>query len=61
MDEFILIASNLKQSHTQTLMHMDAPFIVWGIPVPPFTYCSVTGDNLAGGILATELSLSTAI
>jgi DNA-binding LacI/PurR family transcriptional regulator len=37
---------------------MDAPFIVWGIPVPPFTYCSVTGDNIAGGILATEHLMS---
>ena len=49
VDGFILIASNLKQSHIQTLVQMDAPFIVWGIPVPPFTYCSVTGDNIAGG------------
>jgi DNA-binding LacI/PurR family transcriptional regulator len=54
VDGFILIASNLKQSHIQTLVQMGAPFIVWGIPVPPFTYCSVTGDNNAGGILATE-------
>jgi DNA-binding LacI/PurR family transcriptional regulator len=54
VDGFILIASNLKQSHIQTLIQMRAPFIVWGIPVPPFNYCSVTGDNIVGGILATE-------
>src|SRR5262245_51518191 len=58
VDGFILIASNLKQSHIHTLVQMGAPFIVWGIPVPPFNYCSVTGDNIAGGILATEHLMS---
>jgi DNA-binding LacI/PurR family transcriptional regulator len=54
VDGFILIASNLKPPHIQKLVQMGAPFIVWGIPVPPFNYCSVTGDNIAGGKLATE-------
>jgi DNA-binding LacI/PurR family transcriptional regulator len=54
VDGFILMASNLKRSHIQTLVQLGAPFIVWGIPVPPFNYCSVTGDNIGGGRLATE-------
>lgn len=54
VDGFILIASNLKPSRIRTLVEMDAPFIVWGIPVPKFSYCSVTGDNITGGMLATQ-------
>lgn len=54
VDGFILIGSNLKQSQVKALTKMKAPFIVWGMPMPRFSYCSVTGDNMAGGMLATE-------
>ncbi len=54
VDGFILIASNLKPSHLKTLVEIGAPFIVWGMPLPPFNYCSVTGDNITGGLLATQ-------
>ena len=59
VDGFILMTSNRKQSHIKTLVEMGAPFIVWGIPVPKYNYCSVTGDNITGGRLATEHLIHT--
>jgi DNA-binding LacI/PurR family transcriptional regulator len=59
VDGFILLASNLKPSHIQTLVEKEAPFIVWGAPVAPFDYCTVTGDNSAGGRQATEHLIRT--
>lgn len=54
VDGFILMTSSRKRWHIKTLVEMDAPFIVWGVPVKNHQYCSVTGDNVAGGRLATE-------
>jgi DNA-binding LacI/PurR family transcriptional regulator len=55
VDGFIIImASNRRQSDIKTLIEMGAPFIAWGIPVPKFNYCSVIGDNITGGMLATQ-------
>ncbi len=54
VDGFILMTSSRKQSHIKALVEMGAPFIVWGVPLPGYSYCSVTGDNFAGGKLATE-------
>ena len=54
VDGFILMTSTRKQYHIQALLEMDAPFIVWGVPPSDAHYCSVTGDNLDGGRLATE-------
>ena len=54
VDGFILMTSSRKQAHIKALVDMGAPFIVWGIPLPNLSYCSVTGDNLAGGKLAAE-------
>lgn len=54
VDGFILIASHLPPSCLTALVEQQIPFIVWGMPLPSLTYCSVTGDNLAGGRLATE-------
>jgi DNA-binding LacI/PurR family transcriptional regulator len=54
VDGFILMTSSRKQVHIKALVEMGAPFIVWGIPLPNSSYCSVTGDNLAGGKLAAE-------
>jgi DNA-binding LacI/PurR family transcriptional regulator len=53
-DGFILLTAARKQSHIKTLVEMDAPFIVWGVPTIQNKYCSVTGDNLTGGRLAAE-------
>src|SRR5829696_1850775 len=49
----------LDDSHSQaesckSPLETGAPFIVWGIPQPKQKYCSVTGDNMSGGRLATE-------
>jgi DNA-binding LacI/PurR family transcriptional regulator len=54
VDGFILMTSTRKQNHIQAMLEMEAPFIVWGIPTPSQSYCSVNGDNFTGGRLATE-------
>ena len=54
VDGFILMTSTRKQFHINALLEMDAPFIVWGAPPTDAAYCSVTGDNLNGGKIATE-------
>jgi DNA-binding LacI/PurR family transcriptional regulator len=54
VDGFILMTSTRKQYHIHALQEMDAPFIVWGVPPSDAHYCSVTGDNLRGGRIATE-------
>ncbi len=54
VDGFIIMTSNRRQSQVETLVEIGAPFIGWGIPIPDFTYCSVTGDNVTGGRLATQ-------
>ena len=54
VDGFILMTSTRKQFHIHALLEMGAPFIVWGVSQPGQDYCSVTGDNLTGGTIATE-------
>ncbi|MFT3895344.1 MAG: LacI family DNA-binding transcriptional regulator [Anaerolineales bacterium] len=54
VDGFILMTATRKQYHVKALLEVGAPFIVWGIPQPNQKYCSVTGDNITGGKLATE-------
>jgi len=54
VDGFILLTSHHKPSLIKTLVEADIPFIGWGVPVPESNYCSVTGDNLTGGRLATQ-------
>ncbi len=55
VDGFIIITTlNRRQPHIKTLVEMGAPFIAWGFPVPTFNYCSVIGDNITGGMLATQ-------
>jgi len=54
VDGFIIMASNRRQEHLKSLIELEAPFIAWGVPVPKFNYCSVTGDNITGGMLATQ-------
>jgi DNA-binding LacI/PurR family transcriptional regulator len=45
VDGFILMTASRKQTHIKALVEMGAPFIVWGVPLPKTSYCSVTGDN----------------
>ncbi len=58
-DGFILMTSSRKQMHIKTLAEMNAPFIVWGAPNPKYNHCSVNGDNITGGRLATERLIRT--
>jgi DNA-binding LacI/PurR family transcriptional regulator len=53
-DGFILMTSTHKTDHIKALLNMNAPFIVWGVPQPGYSYCSVTGDNFTGGQLGTR-------
>lgn len=54
VDGFILLTSHTSQAVIEKLIEVGAPFITWGIPMPKFEYCSVTGDNITGGTLATR-------
>ena len=54
VDGFILMTSRRKQLHVKALVEMNAPFIVWGFPLAKYNCCSVSGDDLTGGKLATE-------
>lgn len=59
VDGFVIMISNRRQWHMKILLEMGAPFIAWGVPVPTFNYCSVTGDNITGGMLATRHLIDT--
>jgi DNA-binding LacI/PurR family transcriptional regulator len=54
VDGFILMTSTRKNMHIKALLETKSPFIVWGVPLPGYSYPSVTGDNYAGGKLAGE-------
>jgi DNA-binding LacI/PurR family transcriptional regulator len=52
-DGFILLTATCTQHHLNKLLELHAPFILWGAP-PGNGYCTVIGDNVTGGRLATE-------
>jgi DNA-binding LacI/PurR family transcriptional regulator len=52
-DGFILLTATCTQHHLNRLVELKAPFILWGAP-PGGGYCTVIGDNVTGGRLATE-------
>jgi len=54
VDGFILMTSIRKQWHVKNMIEIDAPFIAWGVPNPKYLYCTVSGDDLTGGRLATD-------
>lgn len=54
VDGFIVLASQTNQAIVEKMLELGAPFITWGVPLPNLNYCSVTGDNIAGGVLATQ-------
>jgi len=58
VDGFILMTATRKKYHIKALVEMKAPFIVWGIPHEKYRYCTVTGDNVSGGQLATKHLIS---
>ncbi|MCB8944763.1 MAG: LacI family DNA-binding transcriptional regulator [Ardenticatenaceae bacterium] len=54
VDGFILMGSRTRPSLLKKLIEQKAPFIAWGVPLPNFRYCTVSGDNITGGTLATH-------
>lgn len=56
VDGFILMTSTKKRNHIDLLLKKGAPFVAWG--PSPGGYCTVCGDDRAGGKLATERLLS---
>jgi DNA-binding LacI/PurR family transcriptional regulator len=56
VDGFILMTSTKKRDHVEMLIRKGAPFVAWGPAMG--SYCTVCGDDLNGGKLATERLLS---
>lgn len=54
VDGFILMTSARKTQHTRHLSEIGAPFVTWGMQLPGLKYCTVMGNNVEGGRLATE-------
>ena len=54
VDGFIVMSSQANQAIIEKLIELNAPFITWGVPMSGFNYCSVTGENITGGMLATQ-------
>ena len=54
VDGFILKSIHPNSKHIQKLIELDAPFISWGVPLPNYSYPTVTGDDITGGKLATR-------
>ena len=59
VDGFIVMGSNCNEDLIQILVNKNAPFIAWGAHVPGYQYCSVTGDSVQGGELATQHLIKT--
>lgn len=59
VDGFILMKYGKKNTSIKLLADINAPFITWGVPEPDQNWCSVMGDNITGGILATEHLIRT--
>ncbi len=53
VDGFIATAATCKPGVLRKLAEAGAPLIVWGASHEAATHCSVLGDNLTGGRLAT--------
>jgi DNA-binding LacI/PurR family transcriptional regulator len=54
VDGFILLNCSQKAKYIRILVDIQSPFIVWGVPLPQHSYCSVSGDDLTGGRLAVQ-------
>jgi DNA-binding LacI/PurR family transcriptional regulator len=53
-DGFVILSASCSPEQLDALVEADAPFVIWGAASPDHAYCSVTGDSLTGGRLATE-------
>ena len=58
VDGFILLSGMCSRSQLRTLKDTHAPFIIWGVAPGAHGFCTVSGDSVAGGKLATEHLLS---
>lgn len=56
VDGFILMTSTKKRTHVDLLLKKGAPFVAWG--QGQGGYCTVCGDDLRGGKIATERLIS---
>lgn len=55
VDGFIVLAAMCTRRHLDSLVAASAPFVIWGSPPGGGGgYCSVTGDSITGGRIATE-------
>jgi DNA-binding LacI/PurR family transcriptional regulator len=53
-DGFIMLHAHCTRQQLKAVIDARAPFVVWGAPAPGNAYCSVVGDSVTGGRLATE-------
>lgn len=54
VDGFILLDALCTPQQLKALVESKSPFVIWGAPSATGAYCSVSGDSLTGGRLATE-------
>jgi len=58
-DGFVLLFGSCNARQRRLLADMRAPFIIWGAAPADRRYCSVFGDSVTGGRLATGHLLET--
>ena len=60
VDGFILLSGMCTRRQLDSLAAAKAPFVMWGFPPGGGTgYCSVTGDSVTGGKIATAYLLES--
>ena len=54
LDGFILMSATCSRAQLATLVERRAPFTIWGADGSGQGHCSVSGDSVTGGRIATE-------